>query len=184
MTMDDEHPRDPLGALPPSRHPFQVLLMLALVVLGLSSLLLNPPGSVNALLPDFGRYLWAAVTFIGGGGTVVAAALRDRATGLLLERITLGLVAVGAPVYGVAVLRLSAAGRTEASGLLAWLLGENLPGWVNGIPACAVFIGIGVAAVWRIVHAGRELHRLKDYLELHHISDEDVRKRREQRGQP
>lgn len=178
----DDHPRDPLGALPPSRHPFQVLLMVALVVIGLSAVALSPPGSVNALLPDFGRYLWATVTLVGGGGTIVASALRDRAYGLLVERITLGLLTVAAPIYAFAVARLAARGPdVPAGGLVTHLTGPTLPGWVSGIPPAMIFIGIGVAAGWRIVHVGRELGMLRDYLATHHITDEEIEARRRER---
>ena len=147
-----DHPyvpaRDPLGAIPPSRHPFQFWMMFALVLGGLGNLL--TPGSevLQQGLDPFFHKLWAIVMISGGAIAIVAAWWRDRITGLLLERIALISVGLMAPVYSGALVLSTT--DFEAASLTA-----------------AFTTSAGLASLWRAAHVSRELKKLRYFVARH-----------------
>lgn len=131
--------KDPLSAIPPSRHPFQFWAMLACAVTGAGNLV-DSQSPVNDLLPPFSVALWALMMLLGGSMAMVGAFAKDRLLGLLMERFALGAIALAAGVYGVAILYVA---QREA------------------LTAGALTTGISIASLWRLVHLRRELKILK-----------------------
>lgn len=131
--------KDPLTAIPPSRHPFQFWAMLACAVTGGGNLV-HAHSSISHMLPGVTMMLWATIMLFGGVLAIAGAFLRDRLSGLLLERFALGAITIGAAVYSVAIFSVVG---------LAGLAPETLS------------FGVAVAAGWRIVHVTRELAILK-----------------------
>lgn len=134
--------RDPLSAIPPSRHPFQVWLMFALVISGASNLF--TPGAVTSQVDPFFHKIWACTLLVGGLATLVGTFWRDRVTGLLLERLGLGTVGMSSSVFSIlAVEQLGL-----AQGVVGWTLTAS----------------VGAAAFWRVVHVNRELAALGHFV--------------------
>lgn len=141
----DSHERltfqDPLRPVPPSRHPFQFLVMFALGLSGFFVVLSDaPPGSINSLLPHWAVNGWGTLMMIGGSLAIASSFWRDRITGLLLERIALMMIGGVCTVYAAAV----------------WIVYEGDNGPLNTL----LFLAVGLACGWRTRHIRRELKRL------------------------
>lgn len=138
--------RDPLGPLPPSRHPFQFWALLACVLSGFAHVAgFADHDSAIFLLPTWAVYVWSMSLMAGGLLALVAGWWRDRVTGLLLERVGLAAIAGVTPVY--ATVLFTAFGMTAI-----------VPGTLS--------YAISIAAVWRVIHIHRELVILKRFIGL------------------
>lgn len=174
---------------PPSRHPFQLWVLGALVLAGIGALLGPDPQSVQSLLPDVVRAMWALSLLFGGTIGLLGAYWKDAATGLLLERSALLFIAGAATAYGLAVLYAAADTRAGVSVALvcATALGLTLryavarPWWVRiswwvlmlatgwGLAAAAgqgtvagtLIVGVGVASWRRAAHVATQLRNLE-----------------------
>lgn len=135
--------RDPLSAIPPSRHPFQFWMMAALALAGGGNLFRESQSAINELLPPMMIKVWAATMLIGGVLAIVAAFWHDRITGLLLERIALSSVAFSCIIYGTAVY--------------------TVVGWAAFVPG-SLITGTALACIWRIAHVTRELKVLRQFI--------------------
>lgn len=90
------------------RHPFEIFTMTLAFATGLPTLLgiQERPSSVMTYLPHIVALLWAIVLTVGSAGALVGVWWKERATGLILEQLGLGLVGLGSVVYaGVAIGR-------------------------------------------------------------------------------
>lgn len=136
--------RDPLNAVPPSRHPFQFWMMFALTVSGAGNFF--TPGSeiLQRGLDPFFHKTWALTLMVSGMLCLIAAWWPDRATGLLMERIGMVTVGISCPVYAVVVAQAT--------------------GWETSIVATALTTSAGVASAWRAVHVTRELKLLRMFM--------------------
>lgn len=145
--------RDPLSAIPPSRHPFQFWVMFALVLSGLTNFL--TPGSevLQEGLDPFMHKVWAATLAISCAITLVAAWWRDRVTGLLLERTGLTTMGVICPTYAVIV--------------------ASQVGAQAGSVGVALTASLGIAGFWRVIHVNRELKILRTWMNTTY-TDADV----------
>ena len=73
--------RDPLRAIPPSRHPFQVLTLVAFGFSGLRTIATEvAPGTITEGLPQWAVVLWGALCFTGSLLAVASAWWPDRIT--------------------------------------------------------------------------------------------------------
>lgn len=147
--------RDPLSAIPPSRHPFQFLVMLAMVLLGVTNLL--TPGSEvlrDGLDPEIHK-VWAGMVFLSGSLGLISAFWRDRITGLLMERLALAGLGVACPLYAVIV--------------------QIQRGYENASVGITITAFIGLAAWWRRVHVNRELRVLRVTVARRKARGESVR---------
>lgn len=134
--------RDPLTAIPPSRHPFQFWVALACMVSGAASLF-DSRSRINELLPPWAVAIWAVTVMLSGLLTAAGAFWRDRVFGLLLERLALTGVSLTMAVYGVSI------GYVMRS---------------SAVIASSLAIGIAIAAAWRLVHVNRELKVLRAFM--------------------
>lgn len=146
-----EHPyvpaRDPLRAIPPSRHPFQIWVMAALIVSGAANFL--TPGSEvlqEGLTPGYHK-VWAATVFVASTLALVSAWWPDRVTGLLLERTGLWSIGLSCPIYAIVVYVQT--------------------GFGVGVPGITLTALIGIASIWRAVHVGRELRIVRTFMIRH-----------------
>lgn len=138
---------DPFRTVPASRHPFQLLIMVALATAGLAVVSQDAaPGSIADLVAPWAVQLWGWTMLFGGVVAVASAYWPDRILALLMERIALGAIAGACLVYSIGVVD---AFRLE-----------------NGSLNAGVFIGISVAAVLRIRDVNRELGRLQYLIEM------------------
>lgn len=139
--------KDPLTAIPPSRHPFQFWVLFALAISGAGNFF--TPGSevLQQGLDPLSHKVWAATLMVSGVLGLIAAWWRDRITGLIMERIALVSVGLACPVYGVVV--------AEAT--------KN--GWESVLIPTAMTCSIGIAALWRAVHVTRELGLIRDFMD-------------------
>jgi hypothetical protein len=135
--------RDPLAAIPPSRHPFQFWSLVACVAGGAGNLY-GSSGLLSALLPRYAVVTWALVMMVGGMIAIVGSWWRDRVTGLLMERIALTAIASTSLVYGGSVI---------------YLFGERV------VLAGAITVGVSIASAWRVVHVNRELKVLRQFID-------------------
>lgn len=136
--------RDPLSGIPPSRHPFQFWVLVAISISGVANLIGTENTVIADLLPVLFLKVWAATMLVGGLGAMVAAFWHDRVTGLLLERACLSAVSLVLTVYGGAVFYLV---RLEGS------------------VAATLAVALGVAAAWRCVHVTRELRIVRTMID-------------------
>lgn len=139
--------RDPLTAIPPSRHPFQFWVMFAMVLSGAGNLF--APGSevLQQGLDPFFHKVWALTALLGGLLALGGAFWLDRVTGLLVERIGLTTIGLSCPIYSLVVY--------EAVG-------------AQGIVSVALTASVGLASIWRALHVTRELHRLREFIGRHY----------------
>lgn len=140
--------KDPLTSVPPSRHPFQIWVMVALILAGLGNLLgAGSSNSVATLLPDLFVKVWSG-TMLGGGILCLAGAWwPDRITGLLLERISLTAVALVLFVYAIAVFYV-AGNQALVAGIMT--------------------VAMSGASAWRCLHISQELENLRKFIEWHY----------------
>lgn len=146
-----EHPyvpaRDPLRAIPPSRHPFQFWVMVAMTLSGLANLL--TPGSEvlqEGLTPLYHK-TWALTVFVSAVLAIVASWWRDRIMGLLMERAALWSMGLACPIYAVVVYAQASIGASAV-----------------GVTLTA---SLGLASLWRAVHVNRELKILRHFVARH-----------------
>lgn len=135
--------KDPLGAIPPSRHPFQFWVLSALAFNGLTNFFAAGSEAVASTVDPFFHKVWALTLFVGTMCALIGAFWRDRVMGLLLERVGLVTMGVSTPVYGIAY---------------AFQVGPSAIG-----PAI-IMLSIGVASFWRVVHVNRELRILRGFM--------------------
>ena len=143
--------KDPLTAIPPSRHPFQFWVMVALCLNGVQNFIAAGSPALAAMVDPFYHKVWALTLALGCATALVGAFWRDRITGLLMERIGLVAIGVATPTYAVAFL-------VQA-------------GPAMSVPA-TIASSAGIAALWRVVHVNRELKVLKGFLRKTHISQD------------
>lgn len=136
--------RDPLSGIPPSRHPFQFWVLVALTISGASNLFGTNTSVIATLLPVLFLKVWAATMLVGGLGAMIAAFWHDRVTGLLLERACLSAVALVLFVYGGAI----------------WYLAGN-----KGIVPASLALALGVASGWRCLHITREIRIVRTFID-------------------
>lgn len=145
---------DPMAAVPPSRHPFQIWVLVACILSGITTVGdWGRPGTLNEILPEYMMMLWGWVLLLAGGLGIAAAFWKDRITGLLIERIALGGLGGILVVYGVAA-RI-----------------------VGGSSATVIMImcaSLGAASFWRIHHVHRDLRRLHRWIEAHYDNGGDA----------
>jgi hypothetical protein len=137
--------RDPLRAIPPSRHPFQIWVLAALIISGAANFF--TPGSEvlqEGLSPAVHK-MWAAIIFASGLICIVSAWWHDRVMGLLLERTGMWTLGVVCPAYALLVYMQT--------------------GFSLGVPGVTLTALIGLAAIWRGIHANRELKILRRFME-------------------
>lgn len=131
--------------LSPSRHPFQIFIMVLCALVGIPVLFGDAtPGSISETLPHGFRQAWALLLSIGATVTLIGGAWRNRVTGLLIEQV--GLVSAGGAtlVYGAALL--TTAGKT-------------------GYVAAAQIGAFGGACLWRWWQIQRQLrtaHKIEE----------------------
>lgn len=132
--------RDPLTSVPPSRHPFQIWLLLACALGGTSTVFSwGPPGTLEMLLPNWVVVVWGITLMIGGSVGLVAPWIPDAITSRLLERLALFGIGSMATVYAFVILYV--AGRV---GLVSFIL----------------LTAIGAASLWRVHQLNREIRVL------------------------
>lgn len=140
--------RDPLNAIPASRHPFQFWALAACALSGFSTAFdFGQPGTLVDLMPESMVLLWGWVNMFGGLLGLAASFTKDRILGLLMERIALAAVGGVMLIYGVA---------------LYFIAGEK------AYVAASFCIGIGIASAWRMVHIRRELAILTEWIERYY----------------
>lgn len=135
--------RDPLSAIPPSRHPFQFWSLAACIAGGLGNLH-GSSGLLSSLLPRYAVVTWAVIMVLAGVIALVGAWWRDRVTGLLMERVALTAIASACLVYGGSVL---------------YLFGDGVA------LAGSIALGVSIAASWRVIHVNRELKALREFID-------------------
>ena len=112
------------------RHPVVVGVLVGLLLIGLFSLVFDPPSKTIDLAFDYPqRALWSAQVAFASSVTLAGLWWRDPITGLLIERIGWALVTVGLSTYLVilaTVSTLSAAGAIVgiASGIIVGAVGR------------------------------------------------------------
>lgn len=134
--------RDPLAAIPPSRHPFQFWVMFGLILSGASNFFIPGSEVLRQGLDPFSHKVWAGTLMIGAIVTLISAWWKDRITGLLLERIGLVSIGISCPVYAAIVL-------TQVPGIAT---------------SAIVMATVGIASIWRAVHVTRELRVLRAFM--------------------
>lgn len=138
-----------------SRHPFELLLLVAGVVTGSSALASGLwPNSLEQALFDWMQPVWGSLL---GGGALVALLgiwMRNRATGVLLEQVGLTAFGSACSVYGGA------------------LLVYNFP---NSLVVSIFFLLIAVACVWQYL-------RIERAIKAAIARGQIVKARRERRG--
>lgn len=139
--------KDPLSAIPPSRHPFQFWVLFALFVSGAANFF--TPGSVvlREGLDPFFHKLWAVTLMISTLLGLISAFLSDRISGLLVERIALLTMGLSCPAYAIVV-------------------GIQM-GVQFAFVSIVIMFSIGIAGVWRAVHVSRELRILRHFVTRH-----------------
>jgi hypothetical protein len=146
-----EHPyvpaRDPLQAIPPSRHPFQLWVLVALLISGLANFL--TPGSevLQEGLNPLMHKTWALTLTVSALMALASAWWRDRITGLLLERTGLLAMGVSCPLYALIVYLQS--------------------GLSVGVPGITLTTLLGGACLNRAIHVHRELKILRHFVTRH-----------------
>ena len=135
--------RDPLTAIPPSRHPFQFWAMVALAAGGIGNLI-DPASVINELADGYVARAWAALMALSGFLSIIAAFWSDRVTGLLMERISL----------------------TAAAGVLAiYAIGVSVVAGINNATLATVLSSsLAIACLWRALHVTRELKVIKMFM--------------------
>lgn len=136
--------KDPLTAIPPSRHPFQFWVMFALAMSGLGNLFTPGSAVLQEGLDPFFHKLWAALLLISAAMALAASFWRDRVSGLLVERIALITMGSICPLYGIVVILQI--------------------GFTEGLIGISIMISAGIAALWRAVHVNRELKILRHFV--------------------
>lgn len=129
--------RDPLAAIPPSRHPFQIFALLAGLIGGVGNLFFEPETlfSETVLEPYSVDVMWSLLLIVSASVAVAGAWWKDEITGLMMERLALRFFGYGAFLY---------AGVTMG---VAQIFGQTL-----------IFtFGIGIAALWRTRHVRKEI---------------------------
>lgn len=140
--------RDPLTGIPPSRHPFQVWILAACLISGISTAVFDAgPATLRELLPVWAFWLWGAVLMMGGFFGLLGAFWEDRITGLLMERLALIAISGGSMVYAVTVVSL--AGKV-------------------GYTTAAYTMSVGIAGFWRVRHINRALRVLSRWMDQHY----------------
>jgi len=135
--------RDPLSAIPPSRHPFQFWVIFALSLSGATNFFASG-SEVMELVNPFFHKVWASTLMIGGALALVGAYWRDRVTGLLLERIALTAIGISCPTYAS-----------------VFILQVGISAGVGGV----LTLLVGVASLWRVVHVNRELRIMRSFID-------------------
>lgn len=141
--------KDPMTAIPPSRHPFQLWTLLACVIGGAGNLV-DSKSAINALLPHYIVLVWAVSLLFSGLLAIVGAFVKDRIFGLLLERTGLSTLGVAATCYGLGIMFV--AGQAAV---------------VSG----PLTISVGIASFWRVAHVNRELRILSKFMKNTAIRD-------------
>ena len=131
----------PHGWVKARRHPHQVFIAAFAVLAGLPILVGNPqPGSLNATMPSWLVFVWAATLALGGAAVLAAAVVRNEVHALYLEasaHLPLALVAL---TYCAALVGLA---------------------WPASIAPAAIVAGFGCASAVRFVQTERSLGQLR-----------------------
>ena len=112
------------------RHPFETYTLYLAILTSVPSLLsITPrPGSISDVLPDPVAFAWNAFLLLGAVLALAGIYWRERATGLVMEQLGLGLVGVTSLIYVACVL---------------FILG------LSGALACAIVGGFGISCLRR-----------------------------------
>jgi hypothetical protein len=83
------------------RHPFQLLMLGLVLVTGIPTVFgaAPRPGSINEQLPAWLAFGWALTITVFAAMSLLGVYWRDRATGLIMEQLGLGIVGLGTGVY-------------------------------------------------------------------------------------
>lgn len=132
------------------RHPHAIFLS-ALATLSGATLLMGREGSpLESTLPHELVDLWAVMLVATGAITFVGSCMRDRLTGLLLERAAQTPLGVLALVYA----------------LVAFAYVEQFT--IVFVFPIAVTIGFGIACIARVIQIHKTLRRYEDELRAAH----------------
>ena len=124
------------------RHPVVVGVLVGLLVIGLWSLVFDPPSKSIDLAFDYPqRAVWSAQVAFAAAVTLAGLWWRDPISGLLVERVGWGLVVVGLATY---LTILATVSSLSAAGVIVGIVG-----------------GIIVGALARIVVIGRDLREVR-----------------------
>lgn len=135
--------KDPLAAIPPSRHPFQVWVMFACALGGLGNLITPGSDAARELLHPVFVEIWAVTLLFGGLTALISLFWRDRVMGMLIERLALTAIGISCPTYALIL------------GMAAGL---------SAVVGATLTASVGIAALWRVFHINRELRMLRDFM--------------------
>lgn len=140
--------RDPLSPIPPSKNPFQFWMFVAFAVAGTADFFTGFLYALHAPLPLYAARSWDLMALIGGVVGVVVPWMKDRVSGLLLERLALASVGMATVIY------------VFMGGF--YIFSRD---GVTGIPFASILaVGSGIAALWRARQVTRELEMIQHAL--------------------
>lgn len=122
------------------RHPFEVAMLFAAGVVGLSRFLAPTSGTLEREIPSWLVVSWYAVLFCGAVTALAGISWRDPVTGLLIERAGLWFLTVSGLVYTIVLVS---------------------SGGFRALAAAIFVLGFGGASAVRAYDIGRVLVRLK-----------------------
>lgn len=122
------------------RHPFEVAMLCAAVVVGFSRALAPTSGAIQRGLPLPVTVSWYSLLAVGGIICLVGIYWREKVTGLIVERAGLCLLTAGALAYSIVLVTVG--------------------GW-SGVAAGAFILAFGIAAALRSIDIGRILRRVR-----------------------
>jgi hypothetical protein len=121
------------------RHPFEVLLLLAGMVVGFSRVVIPSPLSVSMALPPTIVVVWHLLMGVGSLIGLVGIMWKDPLTGLLVERAGLWFLSAGGGAYALALFSVG----------------------LRAVPAACFVVSFAVACLLRAIDIARVLRRLR-----------------------
>ena len=140
----------------PGRHPFEIVVLVALILLGVGGLLsgsARQTSSTGELLGPVWTVLWDSVLIVGSGTALVGLFLREPLS-LLIERIGMYVLATACGAFGVAVI---------ASGELAYLRTGT------------IFLAVAITALYRIGQLTRDIRQWPVTQDIRRTEEEILR---------
>jgi hypothetical protein len=124
------------------RHPFQIFILFLILLVSVPVLfgVAARPGSITQILPPPAGLIWSMVLAAGSGAALHGVYWKNRAKGLIVEQLGLGLVGMASGVYGIAIMLAGPTG--------------------SGV-AAALTIGLAGACFWRYFQIQKLLNRVK-----------------------
>lgn len=125
-------------ALSPSRHPFQLFILVLCFITGLPVILgkMPAPGTLENSLPDILLVGWSWVLVLGSGVAMLGSLWPGK---ILLEQLGLICTGFAAGLYGALVM------------IIAWDRG--------GYQAGGIILAFGAACLWRAWQIQRDINR-------------------------